>query len=333
MSWNKYGSVKTLAPTFELEVACSRAGIPLLIVAPPSGGKTTTIFACEKWLSEHGEPTRRVSRIGLRALKQLADWLKESQYATLLNEDYALLGSSEHMAEKMGEIVGALSYSRSYQDDGLKVNLNMVRLGFVSGVQPLWIKTMMVHPVFATHVREKFIRYYDLPYMPSESVPMLEAIDLLNVKLKERKVNVNIRIPPQFVRALSIQVGSERAKEYAPKIERELSTLMPSNRVYPALMFYAERIGFERDFVEREIEENGFKVETKWCGFHALYWCLRKGQVTREEFMDLLGVTSLRSVERALENAIRYGWVTSEWNSTKKVFMASKPILERVKLI
>jgi len=329
MSWHRYGDAKTLAPNFEFSIACAKAGIPLLIVAPPSGGKTTVIFACEKWLSEHGEPTRRVSRIGLRALKSLTEWLKSSGYATLLNEDYALLGSSSHMLEKMGEIVGALSYSHTYQDDGLKVDIRMIRLGFVSGVQPLWIRVMMEHPVFATHVREKFIRFYDLPFTPSKSIGMLEAIDLLNAKIDSHNPNPNIRIPQEFLNALSFQVGTERAKEYAPTICLELSKLIPHDRVHGALKFYAERIGFERDFVTREITEEGFDIETKWHGYHALYWCLRKGKVTREEFMNLLGVTSLRSVDRAVEYGIRFGWVTSEWNSDKKVFMATSGMIKR----
>jgi len=332
MSWSKYGDVKTLAPTFEFSVASALAGVPLLVVAPPSGGKTTVIFACERFLQEHGENIRRVSRIGLRGLKALADWLRISGQATLLNEDYALLGSSSHMLEKMGEIVGSLSYSGSYQDDGLKVDVRMVRLGFVSGVQPLWIKTMMTHPVFATHVREKFIRFYELPYTPCKSVLMLEAIEQLNKVATVHDPNIRIKIPSEFVRALSIQVGSERAVEYAPRLCRELSRLIPYDKVHNALKFYAERLVFERDFVERELGSDSYEVATKWQGYHTLYWTLRKGRVTREQLMDYLGVTSMRSVERSVENALRYGWVTSEWNSNQKMFIPSESIKKRVAL-
>jgi len=332
MSWSRYGDAKTLAPTFELGVACAKAGIPLLIVAPPSGGKSTIIFAVEKWLSEHGENVRRQARLGLRALKGLTEWLKTSQTATIVNEDFSAIGRTEYMTELMGEIIGLLSYSKTYQDEGLKIDLTMTKLGFVSGVQPLWIKKMMVHPVFATHIREKFLRYYELPYTPTKKIGMNEAIDTLTRKAQSFKMNVKVRIPPEFLSALSFQVGSERAGEYAPMIARELTTLMPKSKVWKALKFYAMRMMFEREFVERELSDEGFTVETKWSGFHALYWVLRKGRVTREEFMDLLGVTSLRSVDRALDHAIRYGWVTSTWNSSTKGFMPSEGMKRRVAL-
>jgi len=333
MSWHKYGEARTLADSFEFSVACAKAGVPVLLVAPPSGGKTTVIFATEKFLGEHGEACQRVSRLGLRGLKALGDWLSASKVATLLNEDYATLGSATYMVEKMGELIGALSYSGTYQDQGLGLDLRMVRLGFISGIQPLWIKTMMTHPVFATHVREKFIRYYVLPYTPTRSVDMLTARDDLVKGADYGDMDIKARVPLEFVKALSVQVGSERAQEYAPRICRELSRLMPRAKVYKALRFYAVRLGFERDFVERELAQDGFKVETRWQGYHALYWVLRKGKVSRLEFMDLLGVTSMRSVERAVENALRYGWVTSMWNSGELTYVASEPIKKRVGLL
>jgi len=237
------------------------------------------------------------------------------------------------MVEKMGEIIGALAYSGSYQDEGMAIDLRVGRLGFLSGVQPLWIKTMMTHPVFATHLREKFLRYYDLPYVPSKPIPQLEAIHLLVSSQNEHEENSSIRIPPDFIKALSFQVGTTRAMEYAPRIERELSRLIPYNRVYPALKFYGERLMFEMDFVSREIAPHGFEVETKWMAYHGLYWCLRLGKVKREEFLDLLGVTSVRSVDRILDEGLRSGWVTSSWNDQHRIYEPSMGMKNRVRLI
>jgi len=281
---------------------------------------------------EHGEAVQRISRLGLKSLKALGDWLRSSANATLVNEDYANLGSSSYMVEKMGEIVASLAYSGTYQDLGLGLDLRMSRLGFISGIQPLWVKTMMTHPVFATHVREKFIRYYELPYASARSIDMMSAIQLLSSHASLGEMDLNVRIPTEFVSGLSFQVGSTRAMEYAPRICRELSMLMPSHKVHSAMTFYATRLGFERDLLEREFATDGYTVTTRWQGYHALYWVLRRGKVVREEFMDLLGVTSVRSVDRALDYALRYGWITSIWNNGHKVYVPSEGIKKRVAL-
>lgn len=329
MSFGRFGRARTLAPDYLFSVTCARSGVPLLLIAPPSGGKSTVIFAVEKWLSQHGEAVQRVSRLGLRGLQQLGEWFEGSSQATLVNEDYATLGGSSYMVEKMGEIIGALSYSGSYQDQGMKLDLRMRRLGFVSGVQPLWIKTMMTNPVFSTHIREKFIRYYMLPYQPTHDIEDLEAIEIMVNTLKDENPRNDGRIPQDFILALSLQVGMTRARRFAPMIANQLSRLIPYDMVHKALNFYAVRLGFEHDFVEREMSEMGFEVRTKWTGYHAFYWALRKGKVTREDYMSLLGVTSVRSVERAVEKALQAGWLMASWNDAHRVFTPSESMIKR----
>lgn len=328
--FDSFGKVKTLADTYLFSVACARAGVPLLLIAPPSGGKSTVIFAAEKYLRDTGTSVERVSRIGLRSLKELCDFLKSSYAATLVNEDYATLGSADYMVEKMGELIGALSYSGSYQDHGLKIDLKMAKLGFISGVQPLWIRTIMTHRVFSTHLREKFMRFYVLPCAPSEDVDDVEAISLLVQKTVSYHEDLRTLIPVEFLRALAFQVGTTRAQRFAPSIAREVAKLIPRKHVVEALRYFATRLEFERDFVQREVSDSGFDVETRWLAYHALYWVLRKGKVQREEFMNLLGVTSVRSVDRALEKALQTGWVTSNWNDNHKIFTASEGMIKRV---
>lgn len=326
--FNEFGKARTLADGFMWSVACCKAGIPCLLVAPPSGGKTTVIFGTEHYLKDIGEPTLKVSRLGLRGLTVLTKFLEANSIASLLNEDYATIGSSDYMVEKLGELIGALSYSGTYSDYGLHINLTVTRLGFISGVQPLWIKTLMTHVVFSTHIREKFLRYYFLPYCASADVDDKEAIEILLKNLKEGKYEANFQIPSQFIEALSFQVGSTRAKIYAPRLAREIAKFFKPQDIPRALKFFATRIGFERSFVQREIGERGYNVETQWSPYHALYWTLRQGKITKEQYMERLGVTSLRSVERCVQKAIGLGWITSIWNSGKKVFIPNYNILK-----
>ena len=198
MVFGKYGNARSLAPPFLFGVACARAGIPVLFIAPPAGGKTVTIFAIEKYLTRMGESVRRVNRIALRGLQKLSEWLNNVKIATLVNEEFSSIGASAYMVEKMGELIGNIAYSKCYHDDGLNIHVEVARLGFISGVQPLWIGNIMTHRVFATHIREKFLRYYFLPYEPTPDVYDWEAIDMLVKKTQEHQGYMMRRIPNEF---------------------------------------------------------------------------------------------------------------------------------------
>ncbi len=328
MLFKEFGEAKTLADAYLWSIACAKAGIPCLLIAPPSGGKSTVIFSVEQWLKEHEELTLRVSRLGLRGLRNLTSLLAKNKVATLLNEDYANIGSSDYMVEKLGELISALSYSGTYQDYGLRIDLNMVRLGFISGVQPLWIQNIMSHTVFSTCIREKFLRYYFLPFTPTKDIDDLEAQQILNENTKQFDVNPNLQIPKEFIQALALQVGQTRAQMYAPRIARELVKLVGDIAITKALKFYAVRLGFEHLFVNRELTDKGFSVETEWQAYTALYWALRYGRLKRGDYLARLGVSSLRSVDRCLERAIGKGWVTSFWNSRHRVYIPNYKILK-----
>jgi len=318
-----FKEARSLAPPFVFSIACARAGIPLLMIAPPSGGKSVIIMAVEEWLKAHGDSTLKVSRLGLKGLRQLTDWLRSERKATLLNEDYALIGSSGYMVEKMGELIGALSYAKTYSDFGLKINITVDRLGFISGVQPYWIFDMVTNPVFATHLREKFIRYYVLPCSVTPSISERTAIDLLTTSLHFKQVVVGYKIPSSFMNALEVQVGETRAKIYGEKLARELSYLIPEEDIEKALDFYSWRLVFDAYAMEREIGERHYEVTSRWHEYTVLYWLLRRGALTREELAKCLGVTSLRSVDRATTKAINQGWITSYWDSAQKKYIPS----------
>lgn len=325
--FEEFKKVQTLADGFVWGIACSYAGIPCLFVAPPSGGKSTVIFSVEKYLKRHGDATQRISRLGLRGLSELAEFLGTTGKCTLINEEYASIGSTDYMTEKMGELIGALSYSGSYVDHGLKIELQVERLGFISGIQPLWIKTLMTHPVFATHVREKFLRYYFLPHTATEDVDDLEAEQLLNTLIREHEQRGHGKIPTEFMEGLAIQVGLTRAKIYALRLARALAPFFARSKRERALRYFGVRLGFEKAFVMRDISAKGFEVETNWRSYHALYWALRRGEITGAEYMFRLGVTSMRSVERCLSDALRLGWVASRLNTDRRVYLPNPHIL------
>lgn len=318
MGFEKFKSARSLAPPFIFSVACAKAGVPILLVSPTSGGKSTVIFAVEKWLRYHNEETDRISRLGLRGLKVLGKWLNAVRKATLLNEDYSSIGYSDYMTEKLGELIGALTYSKTYTDYGLGLDINVTRLGFVSGVQPQWVRTMMTHPVFSTHLREKFVRYYCLPYMPTPDIEEQVAQEFLVANLEEKPFVPSPRRPKEFDDALSFQLGQTRGRMFADKIATQLSGLFPKKALWKALKFYAKRLIFEYDFVYRTLGLDGYKSETKWHEYIALYWTLRCGYMTRQEYMMRFGVSSMRSVERVLDKALKSGWITSKWSGGKK---------------
>lgn len=329
--FSKFGRAKTLAPPFVFSVACARAGIPLLLVAPTSGGKTAIIFSAERWLGEHKEPTKRVSRIGLRGLRSLSEWLKATKYGTLLNEDYSLIGSSDWMVDMMAEIIASLSESKTFQDDGLKVDIRVDKMGFISGVQPQWLREMYEKQAFSTHIREKFIRYYVLPYAPTKEVDRREAIEILSANLNEVEKSKQVKLNSEFLEALTYQVGTTRAIYYASMIVDELSKLMNPRLVSRAQTFFSRRLGFEQSMIERDITDTGFSVNTLWHEYTMLYWCLRKGDMTRVDMMKALGVSSLRSVDRATEKTIAKGWISSRWNNGEKHYFIPDAIKERYK--
>jgi hypothetical protein len=304
-----FGRAETLADGFIWGVACARAGIPTLLVAPPSGGKSTIIDACKKWLGMNNYKTLEVSRIGLRTLKGVASYLIRNKEVVLFNDDYSNIGDSDYMVVKMGEIISALSYSGGFYDYGLNIKITMKKLGFISGVQPLWINTLMSSRVFSTNIREKFIRYYLLPHRPTPDLEYEEAIKLLVENQPTYRQSGEIKIPSIFLDSLALQVGRTRGKEFANRLVEELKALVPLWKIPKLLRFFSTRIGLENIIVERELGEYTYNVDVYWKAYTVLYWCLRKGGVEKEDFKEYLGVSSIRSVERALDEALTKGFV------------------------
>jgi len=312
MTFGKYGRARTLAPAYLFGLASCLAGVPTFIVGPPASGKSTIILAVKRKLDEIGVPNAIVSRLGLRGLKRLCVKMKKARRFALLNEEYSLIGSSDYMVEKMGELIGTLSYQGYFYDPGLDVEVDVDALGFLSGVQPLWIMKMITNPVFTTFIREKFIRYYLLPYEPSPPISQLEAINILTERCEVRDLSPGFRIPDEFIIALTIQLGPTRAREYAPRIAKALSLLMPQKYIYRALKFYAVRIAFEDDIITKVLTEHGFRGSVRWREYTVLYWVLRLGKATPKDIGECLGLKSTSSIYELLNAGIQAGWITSQ---------------------
>jgi hypothetical protein len=108
---------------------------------------------------------------------------------------------------------------------------------------------------------------------------------------------------------LALQVGRTRGKEFANRLVEELKALVPLWKIPKLLRFFSTRIGLENIIVERELGEYTYNVDVYWKAYTVLYWCLRKGGVEKEDFKEYLGVSSIRSVERALDEALTKGFV------------------------
>lgn len=316
--FRSFSKAETLADGFIFSLACARAGIPVLLISPQGGGKSTIIQATKKWLINHKHRVIEVSRIGLRTLAELSSELIRSKRIIMLNDDYSNIGDSEYMVGKMGELITALSYSKGFYDYGLKVNIQVEKFGFVSGVQPLWLKSMMTSRVFATNIREKFIRYYLLPHRPTKDIRLDLALKLLVENQGVWPQNEEVKIPSSFIEALAVQVGEVRAWEFAERLVEELKTLYPIWKLPKLLRYFSTRIKFEEKLVEKELERYGYSVEVFWRAYTVLFWCLRRGGVTRTDLLRYLGVSSLRSADDAINEAFTKGWIVETPTRNKK---------------
>lgn len=328
--FKEFRGAETLADGFIFGLACAKAGIPVLLVAPPSGGKSTIISACNMWLERNKIKTLKASRISLRTLREIASELVRNKEVVIINDDYSDIGDSDYIQRKMGEIISELSYSRGYHDYGLKVTISIKKLGFISGVQPLWIKTMFSSRVFATNIREKFIRYYILPFKPTKDLREQKAVELLVNNQPTYNQTEEVEIPSIFIDSLALQVGRTRAGEFADRLVEALKSLVPIWKIPKLLRFFSIRLGFENLLVDRSLGDYTYHIEVAWKGHTVLFWCLRRGALEREDLLELLGVSSLRSVDRAIEEAFIKGWIIETPTRNRK-YMANYNIFRGFK--
>ena len=323
---SKFSEASPLADGFIMGVASCLSGIPVFLVAPPSGGKTVCIRSLEKWMDEHGMKYRQVSRIGLKGLKELSLWINKNQNVTLTNDDFSLIGSSDYMVEKMAEIVASLSYDHRYMDYGNDIIVSCSSLAFISGLQPLWLQYVMRYRVWDTHLREKFIRFYMIPYKDSRDIDDVTAVNNLS-KALDLTDGYDARVDRDLLEALVSQLGYTRGLIYYQKLHESLTRIIDRDYFHDVSKFLASRIRIESMIVTREVTDRGYEINVGWRAYTMLYWCMRIGKPSKTDLCIRLGITP-RSVERLAEDAVSRGWIATTRNSTTVRYIVNPIISE-----
>jgi hypothetical protein len=321
---SRFSEASTLADGFIVSVACTLAGLPLFLIAPPSGGKTVCIRATEKWMDSHNMKYRQVSRIAIKGLKDLSLWINRNQNVTLTNDDFSLIGSSDYMTEKMAEIVASLSYDHRYVDYGNDIVVSCSSLAFISGLQPLWLQYVMRYRVWDTHLREKFIRFYMMPHKQSRDLDDVTAINSLSSAITVSD-GYEARMNRDLLESLISQLGYTRGYIYYQKLHEALTRIVERDYFHTVCRFLANRISIEDMIVVREISDKGYEISVGWRAYTMLYWCMRIGTPSKSDLCIRLGVTP-RSVERLAEDAMSRGWIAASRNSTTVRYVVNPSI-------
>jgi len=250
---------------FDLVNCCALvdSGIPFFIVAPPSGGKTTLIKALERiyngkffvYVLERFSPMRLIA---------LQDRMNEARNVLFLSEDFSTMGEDETAVFKMAVIISKLAYDKRYIDtfyidknhpEGLFIEVD--KLGFVCGLQPLWLTIYSGKEVFETLIMEKILRYYRLPIKPiKETESMKRVVSWLVERIKERKgFKPKKELVEKLQKSLAVQCGA-RAKEYSGVIARNLTKYIPKSLVSEWIEQFRRRFSFEKLFLMRYYEPN-----------------------------------------------------------------------------
>jgi len=308
--WGRFRKAMTLAPAYLWGLCCSKAGIPTFIVGPPASGKSTVIEAVGRYLEGEGEAVYRVSRMAIRDLKHFSKEWTGAKEVVVLNDDFSLIGSSDYVTERMAEIIASLGYGGQYVYKGMEVEISVSRFGFLSGVQPYWVRHIHTHRAFSTHIREKCLRYYLLPFREARPIRFREAVKLLVSNTREYKFR-DVKVPESFMEALSLQVGPTRAEEYVERLSPWVS-LYCGKYARKVMEFWAKRIAFEDYIIERTVEKEGFEVKSYWQAYTVLYWVLRLGETTINGLCPYLGL-KYHETRKLVMEALKKGWV--EWNT------------------
>lgn len=237
------------------------AGIPFFIIAPPSGGKTTII----KFLEEYFKSklfTYVLERFSPMRLVVLQDRINTSKEILFLAEDFSTMGEDQSAVFKMATIISKLAYDHRYIDtfysdknheEGLALNVD--KLSFVCGCQPLWLTIYAGKEVFETLIMEKILRYYRLPIMPiSETTPMKEVVSYLCEHIKPSKGYEPKKEDVEILKkALSVQAGA-RALEYSKLVSESLTKFVSKELYSEWVLQFSRRLSFEQRFLMRYYE-------------------------------------------------------------------------------
>ena len=295
------------------------SSIPILLVAPPSGAKTTIIKVLEKYY-ETKRFVYALERISPMRFLKLQDQMNGMDNL-LLSEDFSTLGDEEGAVFKMATIIAKLSYDKKYIDpffttkespEGLR--LIVKSLAFVCGMQPLWLQIYGAKEVFETLIMEKILRYYRLPIMAIKEIAK-QTLVIESVLQALRETNpASYTVKDEQVKAiahsLAFQCGA-RGIEYANLFATALSNYVPEPLFNEWLYQTAHRFEFENKFMLRGYEplKTGIKHEALYREYTVLFFAFQYFPCTYDmirRFCKIRGKNT-NATKRYMRLLIRYG--------------------------
>lgn len=229
------------------------AGLPILLIAPVSAGKSTLIQSIRKAYSKK-YAVQNLERVSPMRLFNMQDDINHRK-VLFTSEDFSTIGQDTDTTYKTVLVVSKLSYDKTYEDPLFKTKkhkkglvLEVEQLAFICGMQPVWLYYYTQKEVWKTIIEEKVLRYYRLPIYPIKKFQpdMKILVDYLSSLKFRRKTNYEIE--PYFerlmVQALRVQCDM-RAYDYAPRLLKALKRFVPREYINEWIRQYALRFKFE----------------------------------------------------------------------------------------
>lgn len=315
----RFGFAKSVALPFIFSLSVAESGKPLFIVSPTGSGKTVIVKAVETYFEENDYPVVNINKLNLTNLQSLNDWINNNPYCVIVNDDFSHIGTSEYNTEKTGSLIGGLSYDKRFKDTAMKIDIaHIQRLGFITAIQPYWIKDVVTSGTWTTFFRQRFIRYYMLSaYHYGKQRKPFEMIQRLIKGVKTYNVPKSIHHNVKLRNALRLQLGGGRGQECYDDIRRSIYKYVGQHAYRRTCNLIAERISFENLFMVRDYDllQRKYIVQTHDIEFTILNIALRYNPLTysdlARELHLILEKKKAQSTMTALVKRVEnMGWVT-----------------------
>jgi hypothetical protein len=325
--FGRFGFAKSLALPFIFSLSVGVSGKPNFLIAPSGTGKTVVVKAVEKYLEEINYPVAFVDKINLTNLQALNDWLNENPSCVLVNDDFSHIGTSEYNTEKTGSLIGGLSYDKRFKDKAMKIDIEYIeRLGFITAIQPYWIKDVVLSGTWITFFRQRFIRYYMLSaYHYGRQRKPSTMINRLIKGMKFYDVPKAIHHNANLKNALRSQLGGGRGQECYDDIRRNIYKFVGQHAYQRTCDLIAERLVFENAFMRRDYNllERKFIVQTRDIEFTILNIALRYNPLSykdlaRELHLILDEEQANRTLSKLINSVENLKWITRQSQRNKK---------------
>ena len=282
--FGRFGFAKSLALPFIFSLSVAVSGKPEFIISPTGSGKTVIVKAVERYLESVDYPVVFADKINLTNLQALNDWINNNPNCVIVNDDFSHIGTSEYNTEKTGSLIGGLSYDKRFKDKAMKIDIAHVEhLGFITAIQPYWIKDVVISGTWTTFFRQRFIRYYMLSayHYGKQRSPRI-MIDRLIKGMKTYNVPKTIHHNLNLKEALRFQLGGGRGGECYNDIRRNIYKFVGQKAYRRTCNLIAERLMFEHSFMRRDYDllRRKYIVQTNDIEFTILNIALRYNPLT-----------------------------------------------------